>query len=153
MEKWEKNLHCENIYNPGDPEIAAEQVKWQEKMYDYNHTRPSEGEKRTQLLKEMFAEIGEGCYIEPPFYANWAGKFMHFGEGVYANFYVGSHTMFGPNVTLATANHPMIPELRCKGYQYNLPIRIGENCWIGSGVVIVPGVTIGDNSVIGAGFF
>ena len=161
METWEKDLHSGKIYNPGDPEIAAEQMKWLEKQYDYNHTRPSEGEKRTQLLKEMFAEIGDGCYIEPPFYANWAGKFMHFGEGVYVNFgltcvddthiYVGSHTMFGPNVTLATANHPMLPELRCKGYQYNLPIRIGENCWIGGGVVIVPGVTIGDNSVIGAG--
>ena len=70
MEKWEKDLHSGRIYDPGDPEVAAEQMKWQEKMYDYNHTRPSEGEKRVQLLKEMFAEIGEDCYIEPPLHAN-----------------------------------------------------------------------------------
>lgn len=59
--------------------------------------------------------------------------------------------MFGPNVTLASANHPILPQLRLKALQYNLPIRIGKNCWLGAGTVVVPGVTIGDNSVIGAG--
>ncbi len=80
---------------------------------------------------------------------------------IYANFnltvvddtyiYIGSHTMIGPNVTLASANHPILPELREKGYQYNLPIHIGKNCWLGAGVIVVPGVTIGDNTVVGAG--
>lgn len=161
MNKWEEPLHSGEIYNPSDEEVSAEQMIWLEKQYDYNHSRPSEGAKRNQLLKEMFAEIGEGCYIEPPLHANWAGRFMHFGKGIYANFgltcvddthiYVGDHTMFGPNVVLATANHPLIPELREKGLQYNLPIRIGKNCWLGAGVIVVPGVTIGDNAVIGAG--
>lgn len=86
---------------------------------------------------------------------------MHLGDSVYANFnftavddshiYIGSYTMIGPNVTVATAGHPILPELREKAYQFNMSVRIGENCWIGAGAVIMPGVTIGDNSVIGAG--
>ena len=86
---------------------------------------------------------------------------MRFGDNVYANFgltmvddthiYVGDHTMFGPNVTVASAGHPVLPELREKAYQFNMPVHIGKNCWIGAGAVIVPGVTIGDNTVIGAG--
>ncbi len=112
-------------------------------------------------MKEMFAEIGENCYLEPPFHANWGGAHMHLGDSVYANFnftavddshiYIGSYTMIGPNVTVATAGHPILPELREKAYQFNMPVHIGRNCWIGAGAVIMPGVTIGDNSVIGAG--
>ena len=112
-------------------------------------------------LKEMFAEIGDGCYIEPPFYSNFGGRHCHFGKFVYANFhltcvddthiYVGDHTMIGPNVTLATAAHPILPSLREDGYQFNMPIHIGKNCWIGAGAIVLPGVTIGDNTVIGAG--
>ena len=131
------------------------------KLYDFNATRPIEMVKREQLLKEMFAEIGEGCYIEPPFHANWGGAHVHFGKYIYANFnltmvddthiYVGDYTMFGPNVTVATAGHPILPELRKKAYQYNIPVHIGRNCWLGAGVLIMPGITIGDNVVIGAG--
>lgn len=86
---------------------------------------------------------------------------MHFGKKIYANFnltlvddthiYVGDYTMIGPNVTIATAGHPILPELRMKGYQYNAPVHIGKNCWIGAGVIIVPGITIGDQVVVGAG--
>ncbi len=138
-----------------------EQLKCLDRLYDFNATRPTELQKRAQMLKEMFAEIGEDCYIEPPFYANWGGKHVHFGNCVYANFhltlvddthiYVGDNTMFGPNVTVATAGHPILPELRAKAYQFNMPVHIGKNCWIGAGAVIVPGVRIGDNTVIGAG--
>ena len=74
------------VYYPSGDELMAEQAKALELQYDYNSTRPSEVEKRRQLLKEMFAEIGEGCYIEPPLHANWAGKHVHFGKNVYANF-------------------------------------------------------------------
>ena len=149
------------LYPPSGEDILEEQTLCLEKLYDFNATRPLEGEKRTKMLKEMFAEIGEGCYIEPPFHANWGGRHVHFGKNVYANFnltlvddthiYVGDMTMFGPNVTVATAGHPILPELRAQGYQYNAPVHIGRNCWIGAGVVIVPGVTIGDNVVVGAG--
>lgn len=149
------------IYNPGDSEIMEEQVKCLEKLYDFNATRPSESVKRAEIMKEMLGEIGENCYIEPPFYANWGGKHVHFGNNVYANFcltcvddgeiYVGDCVMFGPNVTLATPNHPIQPGLREKAYQFNKDIHIGNNVWIGANTVVVPGVTIGDNSVIGAG--
>lgn len=156
-----EKLHSGEIYDPNDSDIMSEQLLCLEKLYDYNSTRPSESEKRAKLLKEMFAEIGEDCYIEPPFHANWAGKHIHFGNCVYANFnltcvddthiYVGDCTMFGPNVVLATAGHPILPELREKAYQFNMPIHIGRNCWLGAGVIVMPGVTIGDNTVIGAG--
>lgn len=109
----------------------------------------------------MFAEIGDGCYIEPPFHANFGGAHVHFGKNIYASFnltmvddthiYVGDYTMFGPNVTVTTAGHPILPELREQGYQYNAAIHIGRNCWIGSGVMIMPGIIIGGNVVIGAG--
>ena len=156
-----EKMHTGELYLPGDAEIMKEQLACLEKLYDFNATRPSELKKRGEMLKEMFAEIGEGCYIEPPFRANFGGKHIHFGKNVYANFnltlvddthiYVGDCTMFGPNVTIATAGHPILPELREQGYQFNMPVRIGKNCWLGAGVIVMPGVTIGDNTVIGAG--
>lgn len=150
------------LYLPVDKEIMAEQRACLEKLYDFNATRPSQTQLREQMLKDMFAEIGEGCYIEPPFHSNFGGKHVHFGHDVYANFnltlvddghiYVGDYVMFGPNVTVATAGHPVCPELRKNGQvQYNLDIHIEENVWIGAGSIIMPGVTIGKNSVIGAG--
>ena len=154
-------MHTGELYLPGDVEIMKEQQICLDKLYDYNMTRPTESEKRQELLKEMFAEIGEDCYIEPPFHANLGGKHVHFGKCVYANFnftavddthiYVGDYTMFGPNVILATAGHPILPKLRQEAYQYNMPVHIGKNCWLGAGVIVLPGVTIGDNTVIGAG--
>ena len=149
------------LYSPEDESILKEQTQCLLQLYRFNMTRPDEPEKRKELLSEMFAEIGEGCYIEPPLRANWGGRHVHFGKNVYANFnltlvddghiYVGDYTMIGPNVTIATAGHPILPELREKGYQYNMEVHIGKNCWLGSGVVVLPGVTIGDNVVVGAG--
>ena len=154
-------LHTGEIYFPGDPEIHREQTACMEKLYDFNQTRPSELAKRSAMLKEMFAEIGEGCYIEPPLHTNFGGRHVHFGNWVYANYnltlvddthiYVGDDTMFGPNVIVATAAHPICPELRARGLQFNMPVRIGKNCWLGAGTIVMPGVTIGDNVVIGAG--
>ena len=158
----EEKLHTREIYVPTEyPELMKKQSECLDLLFEYNSLRPSETEKKTALLKKMFAEIGEGCYIETPFHANFGGAHVHFGKNIYANFnltlvddthiYVGDNTMFGPNVTLATAGHPVLPELREKGYQFNIPIHIGKNCWIGAGSVILPGVTVGDGSVIGAG--
>lgn len=161
MSCMREKMHTGELYPPDDAILAAEQTACLDRLYDYNRTRPTEGEKRTALLKEMFAEIGEGCYIEPPFHANWGGKHCHFGKNVYANFnltcvddtdiFIGDNTMFGPNVTVAVAGHPILPELRRQAYQYNAPVHIGENCWIGAGAVLLPGVTVGDHTVIGAG--
>ena len=136
--RMKEKIHTGELYLPNDPEILSEQQQYLERLYDFNLTRPSEAEKRQKMLKEMFAEIGEGCYIEPPFHANFGGKNVHFGKGVYANFnltlvddthiYVGDFTLFGPNVTVATAGHPILPELREQVYQYNFPVHIGRNC-------------------------
>lgn len=157
-----EKMHAGEPYVMADaPELMKYQQECLDKLFEYNSLRPSETEKKAALLKEMFAEIGEDCYIETPFHANFGGAHVHFGKNVYANFnltlvddthiYVGDYTKFGPNVTLATAGHPVLPELREKLYQFNLPIHIGRNCWLGAGVIVLPGVSIGDNSVIGAG--
>lgn len=149
------------LYLPTDESLQIEQTQRLELLYEYNTTRPSEAKRRTALLQKMFKSIGEGCYLEPPFHANWAGKHVTFGKNVYANFNltlvddgeitVGDCCMFGPNVTITTGGHPVDPSLRRQAYQYNLPIHIGNNVWIGAGAVLLPGVTIGDNTVIGAG--
>lgn len=156
-----EKMHSGALYLPMDEELFQEQMRCLDRLYDFNQTRPSELDRRAALLRELFAEIGEDCYIEPPLHTNWGGRHVHFGRNVYANFnltlvddthiYIGDYTMLGPNVVIATAGHPLLPELREQGYQYNAPVRVGRNCWIGAGVVIVPGINIGDNAVIGAG--
>jgi len=149
------------IYDPGNPELLKEQLSKLEPMYDYNATRPTELQKRIDLLPEMFAEIGEGSYIEPPIHANWGCSNVHVGKQFYANsnltlvddgeIFIGDNCMFAPNVIIATGGHPVNPELRSRGMQFNLPVRIGSNVWLGAGAIVLPGVSIGDNTVIGAG--
>lgn len=149
------------VYDPTDPDLKGEQDRLLELLYDYNNSRPYESQKRQELLKKMFKSVGEGCWIEPPLRANWAGKNVTLGNNVYVNFnltlvddaeiIIGDMVMIAPNVTIATANHAIYPPLREKGMQYVRPVVIEKNVWIGAGTVIVPGVTIGENSVIGAG--
>lgn len=154
-------MHNQLIYTCTDEQIAKEQMESLDKLFEYNQLPPSQQAKKQALLKEMFAEIGDDCYLETPFHANWSGKFAHFGHHIYANFnltmmddsaiYVGNYVMFGPNVTLAAGTHPIDPVSRKKAGQYNLPVHIKDNVWIGANAVVIPGVTIGENSVIGAG--
>ena len=153
-------LHSQKVYFCNDEELAAMQTECLEILYDYNHTRPSESEKRGEILGRLLASVGENCYIEPPLRANW-GCHTYLGDNVYANFnltlvddtyiYIGNSVMIGPNVTIATAGHPIDPDLRRDVAQFNMPVRIGDNVWIGANSVVLPGVTIGENSVIGAG--
>ncbi len=158
---FEELLHSGDLYLPTDPTVFERQLQYLDRLYRFNQIPPSHLEERREMMKEMMAEVGEDCYIESPVRSNMGLTNVHFGKGVYANFnltlvddthiYVGDYTMFGPNVTLATAGHPIIPELREQGYQYNAPVRVGNNCWLGAGVIVLPGVTIGDNVVVGAG--
>ena len=150
------------LYDPADEEIMSEQLTYKDKLYEYNHLRPSEAARRIQLMREMFAECGENNYFEAPLNANWGGHNVYLGSNIYANYnltlvddgriYIGDWCKFGPNVTLATPGHPVLPELR-RGrlLQFNKDIHIKDNVWIGAGAVVCPGVTIGENSVIGAG--
>jgi len=149
------------IYDPGDPEIMREQSAFVERQWMFNQLKPYDIAEKQKYMQEVFAECGENCYIELPFRANWGGHHLHLGSGVYANFnltlvddghiFVGDQVMFGPNVTITTANHPIEPELRARGLQYNKDVRIGNNAWIGAGAILLPGVHIGNNTVIGAG--
>lgn len=141
-------------------ELDKKLYECKELIHDFNMSRPSEVQYREEIIRKVFAEVGENCYIEPPFHANW-GCNMHVGKNFYSNFnltvvddadiYIGDGVMIAPNVVIATGAHPICPELRERIYQYNLPVHIGNRVWIGAGAIILPGVTIGDDSVIGAG--
>jgi galactoside O-acetyltransferase len=153
-------MHSQKIYSYDDQTLAEQQLQCLEVLYDFNQTRPKQQAKRKELMQQIFAEVGDNCYIEPPLHANW-GIHTHLGNNVYANFnltlvddthiYIGDDVMLGPNVTLATAGHPIDPDIRKQATQFNIPIVIGSNVWIGANTVVLPGVTIGKNTVIGAG--
>ena len=125
------------IYDSMDAEILALQKNCLKAMDAFNKTDSTQFELREKLLKEMLGAVGENCYIEPPFHGNWGGKNLFFGNNVYANFnltvvddveiIVGNNVLFAPNVTLTTANHPIAPKLRGKGYQYCKKIVIKDN--------------------------
>ena len=150
------------LYDPGVEEILSVQSPLGEKIKEFNDLRPSQFEEQQLLMREMFAECGENVYIQRPLYANWGGSHVHMGSNIYANFnltlvddghiYIGDWVKFGPNVTIVTAGHPVLPELRKElTLQFNKDVHIEECVWIGAGVIVLPGVTIGRNSVIGAG--
>ena len=149
------------IYDPNDEEILKIQRQGLKIMDDFNATTSDQIELRQKILKQMLGSCGENCYIEPPFHANWGGKNLFFGNEVYANFnltvvddveiFVGDNVLFAPNVTLTTANHPLDPNLRRKSYQYCKKIFIKNNVWLCANSVVLPGVTIGENSIIAAG--
>ena len=160
MDKFKKILSGE-LYDPMDPEIAKEQFPKIDKIIlEYNNTSINDTEKREKMLGEILGRAGKNCFILSPFSATW-GCNTYVGDNFFANFnftllvdaevHIGNNVKFGPNVTIVTAGHPIYPELREKGIEYNLPVRIGNNVWMGAGVIVLPGVTIGDNSVIGAG--
>ena len=131
----EERMESGKLYDGASEELQAKQRIFNELVYDFNATRPSEVEKRLELLRQLFAEVGEGCWIEPPLRANW-GSHTHLGNHVYANFnltlvddthvYIGDHVMIGPNVTITAAGHPIEPSLRWDAAQYNFPVRIED---------------------------
>jgi len=129
-------------------------------MYEFNNIRPSEEEKRIKLMSKMFGKIGKNSWIEPPIHFAY-GSNIFIGDNFYANFNftivddytvtIGDNVLIAPNVTISVTGHPVHHELRKNGEMYSFPVTIGNYVWIGCNVVINPGVTIGDNSVIGAG--
>lgn len=137
--------------------MPAERTKAKMLMKEFNETSAEEIEKRFELMEQIFGKK-VGVWIEPPLYFCY-GRHISIGDGCYINFNcnfvddgqitIGERVMFGPAVTIATVGHPINPKMR--EYMYTDPVTIGNDCWIGGNVTICPGVTIGDNTVIGAG--
>ena len=163
LNAYKEILNSGDLYNAMDGELLTYQHSLVQKLNEYNRTddTPAGLQQREEMLKDIMGTYGDGLYIIPPVYANWGLKNVHVGKNVVFNFScrfvddaditIGDNTMLGPGVCISTAEHPLSPELRRNGLQYNKPVHIEDNVWIGSGAVILAGVTIGRNAVIGAG--
>ena len=141
-------------------EYLAHQAKVKDLMYEFNTSKPSEVDRRRELMKRMFGSIGENVWINQPITLA-VGSTVTIGEGTYINsgliliddyrITIGKGCLFGTNVTLCTTGHPIDPEERARGSMYSFPITIGDGAWIGAGAIVLPGVNIGRFAVIGAG--
>lgn len=157
------------LFNPVDPELKAIKLRTHNLNLEYNRTYENESEKRAELLSEIVGSLGPGAFMQGPIYFHY-GIHTTIGKSCFANFNftvqddaevtIGDHCNFGPNVTIVTPIHPMLPDERRlmkdkdgneKRLCYAKPVKIGNDCWFGANVVVCPGVTIGDNCVIGAG--
>ena len=147
-------------YRASDPEIVADQIAAAEWMQRFNNSIGITNLDREALLREQFAHVGEKSMIRPPFFCDY-GFNIRSGAGVFLNFNciildvvevsIGDGTQIGPAVQILTADHPRAPVERAAGLEWGKPIRIGRNVWIGGSAVVLPGVSVGDNAIIGAG--
>jgi maltose O-acetyltransferase len=148
------------LYDAGDPQLQAELAATHRWLVRYNATLGASPAERRELLKERLAFVGEGAMIRPPFHCDY-GFNVTLGAGVFLNFNcvildvvavsIGDGTQIGPAVQILAADHPRDPAVRAAGLEFGRPIRIGRNVWIGGGAIILPGVSIGDDALIGAG--
>lgn len=165
----EEKIMAGILFCPADPELKAIKLRTHNLNVDYNNTHEDETEKRAAILSEIIGEFGEGGVIQGPIAFHY-GKHTKIGKNFFGNFNltiqddaevtIGDYCDFGPNVTIVTPVHPMLPNERRemltadgekKHLCYAKPVHIGNNCWFGASVTVLPGVTIGDNCVIGAG--
>lgn len=165
----EEKIMAGILFCPGDPMLRAMKLKTHNLNVDYNGTHEDETEKRSAILSEIIGEFGEGGFIQGPIAFHY-GKHTKIGKRFFGNFNltiqddaevtIGDNCNFGPNVTIVTPIHPMLPDERRemmnadgekKRFCYAKPVHIGNDCWFGASVTVCPGVTIGDNCVIGAG--
>lgn len=154
----EKMINGE-LYFAGDKELVQDRIAVRMLIKEYNNTNPDELTRRKELLHKIIKADGE-VNIEPPFNCDY-GYNIEVGDNFYANFSciildvnkvkIGKNVMFGPNVQIYTASHPLDAMERIKGLELSQPINIGDNVWLGGGVIVCPGVTIGKNSTIGSG--
>lgn len=148
-----------DLYVADDPELAAEAARAAAWMVRYNAAL-ADPDAREMLLREMFAGVGEGVTIRPPFHCDY-GYNITVGDGVFLNFgcvildvvavTIGARTQIGPGVQILTADHPRDPEQRRRMLEFGRPVTIGADVWIGGAALILPGVTIGDGAIVGAG--
>lgn len=157
QEKAEAGL----LYNPNETdELKAFRFTVQDKIWEYNQLKPSQVQERRDFLAKIFGKIGEKCNILPPFKCDY-GFHIEVGENFFANYNfivldgnyvrIGDNVWIAPNVGIYAAGHPLDVEDRIGGEEYAFPVTIGDNVWIGGGVTIIGGVTIGKNAVVSAG--
>ena len=149
-----------DLYLADDPEIGAANLRALEFAAAYNATAPADGATRRALLEQHLGSVGEDVELRPPIQVDY-GTRLHVGARTFANFglvaldvaeiRIGEDVQIGPNVQLLTPTHPIDPELRRAKWEAAEPITIGDNVWLGGGVVVCPGVTIGHDTVVGAG--
>ena len=159
MTEKEKS-HAGLLYQPGDPELAAERDSTVQKLYAYNNIHPLEREARRAAIRDLLGAVGSNCTVEQPLFCTY-GYNVTLGNNCFLNvncklmdsgkITIGDHVFIAPNVCLITEEHAMDVEQRLAGLEYAHPVTIGDNVWICTGALILPGVTIGANSVIGAG--
>ena len=149
-----------DLYIADDPELARDSQRAQTLLQQFNGSVPSDPDARRRILDDLLGSLGDGAEIRPPFHCDY-GYQIHIGERTFVNFglvaldvapiRIGDDVQIGPHVQLLTPTHPLEPELRRGKWEAAEPIMIGDNVWLGGGVVVCPGVTIGADTVVGAG--
>jgi maltose O-acetyltransferase len=148
------------LYLASDPELVEARVRARRIFARFNASDPGDADARVALMKELFGRVGRDAWIEPPFFCDY-GTQVTIGAGVFVNFggvfldpapiVIGDGAQLGPNVQLLTADHPRDAATRAAGPELGRPITIGSRCWLGGGVIVCPGVTIGADTIVGAG--
>lgn len=148
------------LYQPGDPELVADRDVTVRKLFAYNNMNPLDREARQAAIRDLLGTVGSNCTVEQPLFCTY-GYNVTLGDNCFLNvncklmdsgkITIGSNVFIAPNVCLITEEHAMNVEQRLAGLEYTHPVTIGDNVWICTGVLVLPGVTIGANSVIGAG--
>lgn len=149
-----------DLYNPADPQLVSERQRARQLLREYNNHLLVEDERQHRILEELMGALGHNSFVQAPFFCDY-GSNIYLGDSVYFNYNcvildvacveIGSHSMFGPNVQIYTATHPIGFQERASGLEYGKSIIIGEHVWVGGSAIIGPGITFGDRSVIGAG--
>ena len=160
MGAQKRKMLAGELYVADDPELAADARRACEWLDRYNASNTLPRRARQSLMAELFARVGEGCDVRPPFHCDY-GYNIELGDGVFLNFgcvlldvariVIGDRAQVGPGARILTADHPREAALRAQGLEYGRPVTIGANAWIGAGAMILPGVTIGADAIIGAG--
>ncbi len=149
-----------DLYRADDPEIVAAHHRAVRLLDRYNHSSVDDPDERRHLLDDLLGGLGSGSVIRPPLHCDY-GSPIAIGAHTFVNFglvaldpapiVIGDHAQIGPNVQLLTPTHPLDPDLRREGWEAAGPITLGHNVWLGGGVIVLAGVTIGDDAVVGAG--
>jgi maltose O-acetyltransferase len=148
------------LYNALDPQLSMERRRARDLVKELNDSRDEQQGKRARIFSQLFKTAGDNLWIEPPFYCDYGSNII-LGDNVYFNFncvildpaqvVIGDYVLFGPNVQIYTATHPLSHMERRRGLEFAKPVEISSDVWVGGSTIVSPGVTVGSRSVIGAG--